>query len=219
MPLATASDIAGLPNWLRLAIQIGGVFVTGFSAVWATYSARKAKASEAEAARLRNLEERNASRKFETYEPMIQLLRDMFVDSDVMDEETTLEKLHNFAAWNAIYGSDAAVLAFRNLMAAAFTSPPPQIYLRLYAEFILAIRSDLGHPNSAITADDVLGSRITDFYSGDGMGRGQTLDQLAAGLGYPIPWKSQSERILAWQAMRELETESDAAAMGEAGSV
>jgi hypothetical protein len=39
--------------------------------------------------------------------------------------------------------------------------------MRLYAEFVLGARRDLGDPQTSVDVVDILGLRITDIYSGN----------------------------------------------------
>jgi len=96
-----------------------------------------------------------------------------------------------FMAWVTIYGSDEAVKIFSRWMQATYHDPPATILLRLYAEFVLAARRDMGYPTTEVTEADFLAMRIKDLYHRD-----QTLyaslqrpiEDVARDEKWPIPW-------------------------------
>jgi len=139
------------------------------AAVIASRSAGRARESTAETERLRLLEQRVAQRKFEVYKPMIDFLGRMLSPGEAarIAEEEYVEKIGDFSRWVAIVGSDDAVRAFRNLMQGTYNSAPAAIVLRLFADFQIAARRDMGDPDTNITSLDILGMRINDLYQGD----------------------------------------------------
>jgi hypothetical protein len=150
-------------NWITLAAAL----VAALSAFFAARSAGKARTAEGEAERLRRLEVRVADRKYDVYKPMLELL------SQALDPQAAKAINHNellattgeFARWVSVFGSDEAVRAFRNFMQASYTSPPPNVALRLYADFQLAVRRDMGDPQTTVSALDLMGIRIRDIHT------------------------------------------------------
>lgn len=134
------------------------------AAVIAARSAKIAKRSELEAQRLRELEARISEKKYDTYKPMINTLKDM-LDRRAVDEDTLRSHISEFATWVAIFGSDEAVESFHNFMQASFNPPPPIVYMRLYADFVLSARRDMGYPDTSSTRKQILGARITDVHT------------------------------------------------------
>ncbi|MFJ3784701.1 hypothetical protein [Streptomyces sp. NPDC090093] len=131
----------------------------------AARSAKMAKNSEIEAQRLRELESRISDKKYDTYKPMINTLKNM-LDRRIVDEGEFRANVSEFATWVAIFGSDEAVGSFHDFMQASFNSPtPPVVFTRLYADFVLAARRDMGYPGTGTTRKEILGSRITDVHS------------------------------------------------------
>jgi hypothetical protein len=112
--------------WLALAIAAIPAFASIGAAIIAARAARDARRSDAEAQRARDLEARNSERKYEIYEPMINMLRDVLTAGGNVgiDEGEVRTKMADFATWISIYGSDDAVEAFHNIMQAAYTSAP-----------------------------------------------------------------------------------------------
>ncbi|MER5703448.1 hypothetical protein ABT023_16105 [Micromonospora sp. NPDC002296] len=134
--------------------------------------AKSSKTSEHEAQRLRDLESRISDRKYETYQPMIALLGDMLnreKAAELLKGEDIPARLHEFATWASIYASDDSVRAFRNLMQASYAGAPGEITLRLYCEFVLAARRDIGRSDTTTTTEEILGMRVTDLYAKDGL--------------------------------------------------
>ena len=138
------------------------------AAVIASRSASRARESTAETERLRLLEQRVAQRKFDVYQPMVDFLgRALTPGQATIPESEYVEKLGDFSRWVAIVGSDEAVRAFRNLMQGTYNSAPAAITLRLFADFQIAARRDMGDRNTSVTSLDVLGMRINDLYKDD----------------------------------------------------
>jgi hypothetical protein len=101
-----------------------------------------------------------------------------------------LEGLSDFGAWVGIVGSDDAVRAFHNMMQGAFHNAPAQVTLRLYAEFLLAARRDMGDNLSTLTGAELLGIRVNDLYDTPenlDMAR-MSFDELCAKHGWNPPW-------------------------------
>jgi hypothetical protein len=98
---------------------------------------------------------------------MVELLRTVFDSigsgADVEPSQTR-EIVSKFTAWLQVYGSDNAVRSFHKFMQASYHNAPPAVLLRLYSEVVMAIRRDLGEPNTEVTLVDLLGMRITDIY-------------------------------------------------------
>jgi hypothetical protein len=138
--------------------------------VLATRASTRAANAEIEADRLRDLEQRIDARKYDTYKPMIELLRDIISSATpaagvrAPSEQETVRRLAEFGTWVSIYGSDDAVRAFRNFMQGVYHDPPPEITMRLYYDFVLAARRDMGHTRTEITALDLMGQRLKDVY-------------------------------------------------------
>jgi hypothetical protein len=137
------------------------------AAILAAGSARASRAAEIEATRLRELEDRLAERRYDTYQPMIDLLRRLMdsakTSAKVSQQETTAQ-LSKFGAWISIFGSDDAVSAYHNFMQGAFHDAPTTVAMRLYADFLLAVRRDMGDSSSKTTQAHLLGMRINDLY-------------------------------------------------------
>lgn len=160
-----APQEAGASWKITLAVAVIPAIAAIVAAVIAARSARLAKNSEMEAQRLRELESRISEKKYDTYKPMINTLKDM-LDRREVDEETFRSRVSEFATWVAIFGSDEAVESFHNFMQASFNAPtPPIILMRLYADFVLSARRDMGYPDTSSTRKQILGSRITDVHT------------------------------------------------------
>lgn len=166
-------------DWGQLLISIIPALAAIAAAVIAAKSARRAQTAEAETARLRQLEERLSAKKYETYEPMLTLLGELLTPEDINDgsSSATKKKAANrstaelvrghvkFSTWISVFGSDEAVRAYERLMQASYSDPPPQVFLRLYAEFVIAARRDISYSETEIRAINVMGMRMTDAYT------------------------------------------------------
>ena len=162
---AEATTISILPVIVAAAIPAIAAIV---AAIIATRSAGAARRSESSAQFVRDLEARIAERKFTVYEPMIELLRRVLDPKDapaiLADEDAYRASISKFAAWIAIYGSDEAITYFQRFMQCTYRSATPAIMVRMYAEFVLAARRDMGYPDTKITGEQILGIRLTDVY-------------------------------------------------------
>ncbi|MFI0199865.1 MULTISPECIES: hypothetical protein [Streptomyces] len=144
--------------------------------------------AELDAQRIRDLEARNSEKKYDTYKPMINLLKDA-LDRRTIDPETFRTSISDFATWVAIYGSDEALSAFHNFMQASYGSPPPVILMRLYADFVIAARRDIGYPDTQVTRLQFLGIRISDAYSNSAFREiDKPFSELCRNVGWNPPW-------------------------------
>lgn len=163
-----ASGTNGPAAWITILVAGIAASAAVVAAVVAALSARSTKRLELQAQHTRELENRLSERKFDVYKPMIELLGSVIGaaarGADVPAEDVPA-KIADFTTWITIYGSDDAISAHHNFTQAAFNNAPALIASRLYAEFILAARRDIGYPETSITAIQVMGMRITDLYS------------------------------------------------------
>jgi hypothetical protein len=187
----SGTEIPGTPS-LSLSIAIAAVpaIAAVLAAIIAARSARRATAAQAETDRLRHLEERVAGQKYEVYRPMLELLQDM-LNPELAEKVTNQagERIAQFATWIAIFGSDEAVVAYRNFMQASFHNAPPTVAIRLYGDLFIAARRDMGDPKTQLSATDVMAIRINDIYETE-MVADTTLPltELFAKYGWQAPW-------------------------------
>lgn len=215
--IVASSTASAAPIWISTAIAAVPIIAGICSAVIASRSARSVKRTEAEAQRVRDLENRISERKLETYQPVIEVLGDLFdpakmtsfADNSV-DFQVTIKK---FMTWVAIYGSDDAVEAYRNIMQASFYDAPPFILARLVAEFIVAARKDIGRSDTNIGPIHVMGMRIRDIYTEREYFEAMTLPfpQVCKKYGWVIPWdtKNQSRAVSAMPQTQLAPTDPD----------
>jgi hypothetical protein len=190
---------------LAVAIVAAGASVA--AALVSVWNASQSRRSQAELEQIRILEARVASLKTDVYRPMVNALNDALAPDSATQsvgargakpKRSTSDHLaattHEFAAWLAIVGSDDAVRTFHNFLQSAFHDAPPAILLRMYAEFVLAARRDMGDQNTAVGVADVLGMRITDLYDDPDLRSLHigTLQDLADDLEWKIPWTASS---------------------------
>jgi len=100
-------------------------------------------------------------------------------------------QLADFSTWVNIYGSDAAVIAFHNFKQASFHLPlPPLVATRLFADFLLEARRDIGRPDPGVTRAQIMGMRITDLYEAESYRSALDLpfEELCRREGWTAPW-------------------------------
>ena len=193
LPTMMAVEIS---DWLvPLGVAAVPAIASIVAAVLSARSARKSRLAEMDAARINELENRLSERKYDLYRPMIDLLRKMMDTSKTgttINQKQMQRDLSEFGAWINIFGSDEAIRAFHNFMQGAYHSAPPQVLMRLYADFILAARRDMGYQNTATTAQEILGIRINDIYESPEMQAvaSMTFMDLCAHHNWPIPWQA-----------------------------
>jgi hypothetical protein len=167
------------------------------AAVIAARSAAAARRSEQSAQAVRDLENRIAERKFTVYEPMIDLLRRILdpVEAKLIasDERKFRDDVSRFGAWVSIYGSDEAVAYFERFMQCTYRSAPAPVMIRMYVEFVLSARRDMGYPDTAITGEHIMGIRLKDAYEPDWFhALTMPLGELFARESWSPPWQSNS---------------------------
>lgn len=175
-------------TWLTLAIAGIPALASVTAAVVAGVFAWKTRRADAEAQRARDLESRISEKKYEVYQPMINLIRDILARKATDQDELT-RTLENFSTWIGIYGSDEAVEVFHNFMQAAYSDAPWTIQLRLYGDFLLAARKDMGYPETSVQREHLLGMRITDIYTHHDV-IDQSFEEIADRQNWKAPWLS-----------------------------
>lgn len=164
---AAAESVSTTPLWAVFAVASLPALVAVVAAVVASRSAKHARVAEGEAERVRLLEKRVADRKYEVYKPIVTLLGDMLdpQKSGKMDQAKTLAALRDFTRWVGVFGSDEAARAFRNFMQGTYNAAPAPILMRLYADFQLAARRDMGDASTTIQGHELLAIRVNDLYA------------------------------------------------------
>lgn len=128
---------------------------------------RSLQRANEEAARALDLEARLAERKYEAYSPMIKALSALLTPAAAVGPSTSPDPImwSEFGTWIAIFGSDEALRAWRNLQQATYFDPPPLIFIRLFAEFLRAARRDMGDQGTSASLTDLVGARFKDLYT------------------------------------------------------
>jgi hypothetical protein len=166
------------------------------AAAFATWEARRARQSEREAEQSRVMEARVSAHRYEVYEPMIATLAGMLRGK--APSKAQFEKItDNFNSWVLVYGSDQAITAWGRLMQATYESAPALILVRLYAEFFVAARRDLGDEKTTVDNVAVLAPRITDLYKNQAYYYAITADEeeLFHRLSWQPPWRRTYEQM------------------------
>jgi len=181
-------------DWIVLIVALIASLTSIGGAMLAANSAKNARATERETARLQFLEQRLSQRKNDVYQEQINLLGRMLGPEEQrvgLDDADTMQKFQAFSAWIGIVGSDEAVRAWSNLMQSTFHNAPPVVMLRLYADFQLAARRDLGDPDTSLTPTELMAIRITDLYDDPGYFTAMSLPftEVCATNNWAIPWE------------------------------
>lgn len=180
-----------MPDWLDSLLPVVAAVAAIIAALVSGRYARASKQAEIDAQTIKDLEDRLNDRRFDTYKPMIDMWSQALTKGGVddLDPADIQALLRDFSAWISIFGSDDAVRTFHNFMQSSYNDPPAEILVRLYAEFVLAARRDMGHRNTEIGPSVILGMRITDYYRSESTSnRDLSFDDLCAVHGWEPPW-------------------------------
>jgi type II secretory pathway pseudopilin PulG len=196
MPWPRASVRATMvTSMTSIVIALIGAAASVVAAIVAARYARSTQRNDAEAQRARELESRISERKYEVYKPMIDLFGDVLNSSKsaTMAERSAeiQTQLAEFSTWVNIYGSDGAVIAFHNFQQAAFHLPvPPLVTTRLFADFLLEARRDIGRSDTSVTRAQIMGMRISDLYEAENYRSALDLpfEELCRREGWNVPW-------------------------------
>lgn len=161
-------------DWGWIPTVLTAVMSTG-AAIYAARAATKAKASEVEAARLRELEQRLSERKMEIYGRIMAALGNLLIPEEARrlapkapknkpSGDSLESAIFDFMNDVVIYGSDDVLQAFTRFRIASDANPPAPVIIRLVSDFMLAIRRDLDGGQSAVTGLEVIGMRINGLY-------------------------------------------------------
>lgn len=197
-----------LVDWSAVAPLVASIVTAAISAgaaLYAAASAARARASEAEAGRLRELEQRLSAKKVEIYEQILKTLGDMLVPEEMRNSQAVRGKsptkadplaasLFEFMNRVIIYGSDEVLQAFSRFRLASGSNPPPLVTMRLVSDFMLAIRRDLDGGRTKVTGVELIGMRINDFYSETGLVEALTepFEAVCRSHSWSPPWAASS---------------------------
>lgn len=180
-------------TWQSAALAVGlaaiSAAVAWRAAILARRSAFEARISQEESVRLQRLDARVSAQKYEVYSPLITLLGSILTPGVEPSNDDLLAAMTKFQTWAGVYASDEALRAFGRMMQGTFKSAPARIMLRLYADFVIEARKDMGDESTKATIADVLAPRIKDLYTDDDMaGLLMPFDELCRREGWAPPW-------------------------------
>jgi hypothetical protein len=199
MDLGIAASNAGGPAaWITILVAGIAAAAAIIAAIVAALSARSTKRLELQAQRAGELESRISERKIDMYRPIIELFGNALSSAATGTQiapQNNSTKIAEFMTWIAIYGSDDAIKTYHNFMQSAFANAPMLINSRLFAEFILAARRDIGYPSTSVTPLEIMGMRITDLYSEQGLRLAMSLpiDELFRHEKWTPPWLAPND--------------------------
>ena len=161
-------------GWELISTILAAALSAG-AAIYAAWAAAKAKASEVEATRLRELEQRLSERKMEIYGRIMAALGNLLTPEEARRLAPKAPKnksggdslesaIFDFMNDVVIYGSDDVLRAFKRFRLASDANPPAPVIIRLVSDFMLAIRRDLDGGQSAVTGIEMIGMRINGLY-------------------------------------------------------
>ncbi|WP_454853307.1 hypothetical protein [Promicromonospora soli] len=140
--VATISAVASL-----IAAVIAGVFAV------------HAKRLEARLQLSSSAHERVAEQKSMMYDSIIDMFEYMF-DTGEPPTAEHLKHKKKFDAWVPVYGSDGVVEAYTRYILWITNGAPGDLQFRLYGDFLLEIRKDVGDPNSRVSIRQALQGRL-----------------------------------------------------------
>jgi hypothetical protein len=170
------------PIVVAVIAAVASVIAAALAGVFATAARR----DEVRLQRANQSFERIAETKRAMYEPVVRLLDRMFTSDEVPTPEE-LEHKREFDTWVNVYASDGVIRAYSRFIMALPHQPPADIQFRLYADFLLEIRNDVGHPDSTITRMDVLAGRTGNLSDLSSLTEPK-LDVVCKRLAWTPPW-------------------------------
>lgn len=174
---------------LAVALVVIPAVVSWLAAWAARRSARESRVSQDEIARLQRLEARVSVQKYDIYAPVIETFGKVLTPgSKPADADAT--SIGKFQTWAGIYASDGALMAFGRFMQGTFADAPARVILRLYAEFVLEARKDMGDDVTQVRPADIIAPRLKDLYTDREMLAvfTQPFDELCRAEGWVAPW-------------------------------
>jgi hypothetical protein len=187
-------EASGLPLLKVATIGLPSLVATA-SALFAFIQARHARLAERDLEKLRRLEARVSGRKYDVYKPMIEMFDKQLAGVVVPDSK---ELSAEFLRWIVVFGSDEAIIAYGHFMQCTYASAPPDILPRMYAEFILAVRRDLGDAESKISALDFYAPKLNDLFDirSTYFTLARPLEEVLALSGWQAPWLKSPEDMI-----------------------
>lgn len=171
---------------MSVAVAIIAVVASVLAAVVAGLFALAARRYEGRLQHASEARDRISEQKRLMYEPMVNLLDHMFSSDEVPSAEELRHKRH-FDTWVNIYGSDGVVRAYSRFLQALPLGPPPDIQLRLYADFLIEVRKDMGDPHSGVDRLELLGGRLANLSDRSSF-TDPSIDSVCKRLGWTPPW-------------------------------
>lgn len=123
--------------------------------------------------------------KRDMYVPLVDMLERMFTSDEVPTAEELAHK-RRFDTWVNVYGSAGAVRAYSRFMQALPAQPPGDIQFRLYADFLLEVRKEMGDPSTDVDRLQILGPRLANL--ADRRSMTDSLDAVCRRAGWTPPW-------------------------------
>jgi len=140
------------------------------AAMVAAFFAWRSRLAQTATERAIEREKRLATLKEDAYRPIIELFRTI-LDASKTKKEPDLKKMQSslseFATWAQVYGSDDVVRSFHRYMNATSSEPPATVVMYYYGQLLLAIRRDIGDPDTNLGVGELVGIRMNDFYETD----------------------------------------------------
>ncbi|MEU6520519.1 hypothetical protein [Streptomyces sp. NPDC046978] len=187
--MAVTRDHAKIPGMSAVVVAAVASIV---AAIVAGMYALAVRRLDARLQRIDKAQERISERKFEIYEPVVDLLGRMFTSDHVPTRQEQQRKRY-FDNWVGVYGAEGTVRAYSRLMQAVSHQPypPGDIQVRLYTDFLLEIRDDIGAPDGRISRREILGARQVNLSDPTSL-TDHDLDAVCRRAGWTPPWPPES---------------------------
>jgi hypothetical protein len=165
------------------------------AAIVAGVFAGRANAANLAAQKVMELERRLVTSRLESYKPIMEVMYSYLDPGNLTPQQEKqrndklLTAMKTFALWGMTYASDETVQVFHRMMQASMHNAPPTVLIRMFGQFFLAARRDLGDSSTKVGIVDLLGIRLKDIYE-TGMADQLRLsdDEFYAKQGWKPPW-------------------------------
>jgi hypothetical protein len=171
-----------------IVVAVIAAVASVIAAVIAGMFALASRRFEARLQRTDQARDRISEQKRTMCEPIVDMLDRMFTSNDLPTDEELRHK-RRFDTWVNVYGSDGIVQAYSRLMQGLPLGPPADIQFRLYADFLIEVRKDIGDPGTTVDRMQILGPRSANLSDRRSL-TDPDLDAVCKRLNWAPPWRA-----------------------------
>jgi hypothetical protein len=164
-PSRPLNTLIAMAAWIPVVVAVVSALIAGWFAA-------RTKRSEHRYQRLLELERQSAATKTDVFQPLVEGIGEMWERTSKGNltpdwfEQHLLPRFASFMTWAPIYGADDTIWAYHRYQQGVYADAPINVSMRHMLDLVLALRRELGHPDTKVNALDLMGFRVTDIYEG-----------------------------------------------------